>query len=75
MEIVIEKSSAPSKTETGIRWILDKMEVGDSFLVDLEKANSIRNIAAMNFHRHTSKFFRSTVKGQPKGKIRFWRDK
>lgn len=73
-EIVIEKGAAPKKL-IGYRLILSEMEVGDSFLIDREKANSVRNSIALNFHRHTNKFFRSTVKGQPVGKVRIWREK
>lgn len=75
-EIVIERMdiSKLSKSDNSYRAIFERMEVGDTFLVDLGKANSLRNCAHINF-KHTSKIFRSTVKGQPKGKVRFWREK
>lgn len=75
-EIVIEKGAAPTNLDdTTIRGTLARMDVGDSFLIDQAKANSVRNSIAINFHRHTNKYFRSTVKGQPKGKVRIWREK
>lgn len=72
--IVIEKGYTQKEDTTHVG-VLPKMEVGDSFLADINKVNTIRNYISINFHRHTNKVFRSTVKDQPKGKVRFWREK
>ena len=74
MGIIIEKGVSVNNDENRHKCILDKMEVGDSFLVDQSMANTIRNSAWIYFHRTTDKRFRSTVKGQPAGKVRFWRE-
>lgn len=68
--IIIEERP---KIEKSWREVLDSLKVGESFLVDITKRNSITNIASVHFHSHNTKEFRTTSKGQPQGRVRIWR--
>lgn len=74
MEIVIEKNKVPA---TSPRWVevLGNLMVNESFLVDVNKRNNVATIASQWFHKKDgcTKRFKSTMKGQPDGKVRFWR--
>ncbi len=76
MEIVIEKNKVP---ETSPKWVevLGNLMVDESFLVDIDKRNNVATVATQWYHKEEgcTKRFRSTTKGQPDGKVRFWRER
>lgn len=72
-KIVIEKDAVPNKQSR--REFLEKMEVGDSFLVEREEMLKFRQIASAHFNGKTDRVYRATVKNQPDGMGRVWREK
>lgn len=78
MDIQIDKNKVPTSSP---RWIdiLDRLMVNESFLVDDDKRNNVACVATQWFHspdalpQRAGKKFKSTIKNQPEGKVRFWR--
>ena len=74
MEIKIEKNKVPA---SNTKWldVLGKLEVGESFLVPIEKRNNVACIATQWFNKSDGgRLIKSTIKGQPEGMVRFWRE-
>lgn len=78
MEIKVEKNKVPASNPKWID-ILGNLLVNESFLVDEDKRNNVATVATQWFHGSKAtadrrgKKFKSTMKGQPEGKVRFWR--
>lgn len=70
----IEKNKAPATSISDVKRF-ELMAVNDSFLENAGKRQSLMTTASVYFHRQGRKVFKSTVKDQPKGKVRFWRHK
>jgi len=74
-EIVIEKNvqAPPLREKREYKKVLDKMDVGHSFLAPLIDRQHMSALIRQEFHRVGNKRFTTSNRDQPEGMFRIWR--